>query len=120
MKYLIVCSAGGLMYRHAWLFVAIVFFFPIIADPAIADNRVALVIGNGAYAHARHLPNPSHDADDVAAALKRTGFQPLSGSTSIRPECRTPPSGSHAPRVPPMSQCSTIAAMRFSSPVSTI
>src|SRR5450631_2677356 len=79
MKYLIVCSAGGLMYRHAWLFVAIVFFFPIIADPAIADNRVALVIGNGAYAHARHLPNPSHDADDVAAALKRTGFQTIVG-----------------------------------------
>jgi hypothetical protein len=33
---------------------------------ALADKRVALVIGNGAYAHAPHLPNPPHDAQDVA------------------------------------------------------
>jgi caspase domain-containing protein/polyglycine hydrolase-like protein len=37
------------------------------------------VIGNGAYAHVPHLPNPSHDAEDVAAALKRTGFQTIVG-----------------------------------------
>lgn len=58
--------------------VATVFLFAII-DPAIADNCVALVIGNGAYAQAPHLPNPSHDAQDVAAALKRTGFQTIVG-----------------------------------------
>jgi uncharacterized caspase-like protein len=39
-----------------------------------ADKRVALVIGNGAYSKAPHLPNPVHDADDVAAALKHVGF----------------------------------------------
>jgi Caspase domain len=49
------------------------------ATPALADNRVALVIGNGAYVHVPHLPNPSNDADDVAAALKRTGFQTIVG-----------------------------------------
>jgi uncharacterized caspase-like protein len=42
--------------------------------PALADKRVALVIGNGAYAHAPKLPNPAHDAQDVAAALKRSNF----------------------------------------------
>jgi Caspase domain len=47
--------------------------------PAFADKRVALVIGNGAYARAPHLPNPSHDAEDVAAALKRTGFDTILG-----------------------------------------
>jgi uncharacterized caspase-like protein len=67
------------MHRHAWLFVAAVLLFGITTDPAIADNRVALVIGNGAYAHVPHLPNPSHDAEDVAAALKRTGFQTIVG-----------------------------------------
>jgi Caspase domain/Domain of unknown function (DUF4189) len=67
------------MHRYAWLFVATFFLFAIITDPAIADNRVALVIGNGAYAHAPQLPNPSHDAQDVAAALKRTGFQTIVG-----------------------------------------
>src|SRR5215469_1337169 len=42
--------------------------------PAFAEKRVALVIGNGAYAHAPKLANPSHDAEDVAAALKRSNF----------------------------------------------
>jgi caspase domain-containing protein/PAN domain-containing protein len=47
---------------------------------ALADTRVALVIGNGAYVHVPHLPNPSHDAEDVAAALKRTGFDVILGT----------------------------------------
>jgi hypothetical protein len=46
---------------------------------AVADKRVALVIGNGAYVHAPHLPNPPHDAVDVAAALKRSGFETILG-----------------------------------------
>ena len=46
-----------------------------LATPAAAAKRVALVIGNGAYQHAPVLPNPPHDAEDVAAALKRNGFQ---------------------------------------------
>jgi TPR repeat protein len=41
---------------------------------AQADVRVALVIGNGAYQNAPSLINPAHDAADVAAALKRDGF----------------------------------------------
>jgi hypothetical protein len=42
--------------------------------PALAEKRVALVIGNGAYAHAPQLSNPAHDAEDVAAALIRSNF----------------------------------------------
>src|ERR1700751_1592161 len=49
-------------------------FFGVFA-PAFADNRVALVIGNGAYARVPHLANPVHDAEDVAAALRRSGFE---------------------------------------------
>src|SRR5258708_12354081 len=41
---------------------------------ALADKRVALVIGNGAYTKAPRLPNPPRDAHDVAAALKRIDF----------------------------------------------
>lgn len=48
-------------------------------QPALADRRVALVIGNGAYVHAPHLPNPPHDAEDVAAALRRSGFETILG-----------------------------------------
>lgn len=47
--------------------------------PVIADTRVALVIGNGAYSSTAQLPNPSHDAEDVAASLKRSGFEVLQG-----------------------------------------
>jgi len=50
-------------------------FLSVCATPAFADNRVALVIGNGAYARVPHLPNPVHDAEDVAAALRRSGFE---------------------------------------------
>ena len=57
----------------------IVAVFLLIDQPALADKRVALVIGNGGYLHAPHLPNPPHDAEDVAAALKRTGFETILG-----------------------------------------
>ena len=67
------------MYRHGLQAVLAVLCFGIFAAPALADNRVALVIGNGAYAYVPHLPNPSHDAEDVAAALRRTGFQTIVG-----------------------------------------
>jgi hypothetical protein len=38
-----------------------------------ASNRVALVIGNGAY-HMSPLKNPVNDADDVSDALQKLGF----------------------------------------------
>ncbi|WP_246557073.1 caspase family protein [Bradyrhizobium liaoningense] len=45
----------------------------------MAETRVALVVGNGAYTSTAQLPNPSHDAEDVAASLKRSGFEVLQG-----------------------------------------
>ena len=42
--------------------------------PALAQTRVALVIGNSAYRHVPALPNPRNDASDVAASLERLGF----------------------------------------------
>jgi carboxyl-terminal processing protease len=50
-----------------------------LAGPAWAEKRVALVIGNGAYQNAPRLPNPAHDANDVADALKRVGFETILG-----------------------------------------
>jgi formylglycine-generating enzyme required for sulfatase activity len=40
---------------------------------AATEQRIALVIGNGAY-NSSPLKNPVNDATDLAAALKRTGF----------------------------------------------
>jgi uncharacterized caspase-like protein len=54
-------------------------FLSIIVAPALADKRVALVIGNGAYREAPRLLNPRNDAEDVAAALKRNGFETIVG-----------------------------------------
>lgn len=48
--------------------------------PAAAQDRVALVIGNGKYAHAGPLPNPANDARAVATALREVGFDVLQGS----------------------------------------
>jgi uncharacterized caspase-like protein len=53
--------------------------FGLSLAPASADTRVALVIGNGAYVSTAQLPNPSHDAEDVAASLKRSGFEVFQG-----------------------------------------
>src|SRR5581483_11877894 len=65
--------------RHCTLLLVVVALLFSAAAPVCADTRVALVIGNGAYAHVPHLPNPTHDAQDVAAPLKRTGFQVILG-----------------------------------------
>ncbi len=46
---------------------------------AEAGKRVALVVGNGAYAHTRPLANPVNDARDVAAALRGLGFEVFEG-----------------------------------------
>ena len=43
-----------------------------------AEPRVALVIGNSAYRDAP-LPNPVNDASDMAAALKKVGFDVIAG-----------------------------------------
>jgi len=42
---------------------------------AVAEKRVALVIGNGAYQSTAALSNPANDASDMAAALKEVGFE---------------------------------------------
>ena len=48
---------------------------------AIADDvqRVALVVGNAAYAHAPVLRNPRNDANDIANALDRLDFDVMRG-----------------------------------------
>lgn len=46
----------------------------LVPNAALADKRVALVIGNGAYQHAEPLPNPPRDANAIADLLKRAGF----------------------------------------------
>ena len=44
------------------------------AAPALADKRVALVIGNSAYKNVNQLPNPAKDAASIGEMLKKAGF----------------------------------------------
>jgi uncharacterized caspase-like protein len=57
------------------------FLFAAVATGAWAapGKRVALVIGNGAYQFTAPLSNPANDAADMAAALKRLGFEVIEG-----------------------------------------
>ncbi|WP_084030727.1 caspase family protein [Bradyrhizobium paxllaeri] len=47
---------------------------PVQQAPTASSRRVALVIGNGGYAHVRPLPNPSNDARSIAKSLRDIGF----------------------------------------------
>ncbi len=46
----------------------------LLASPALAEKRVALVFGNGNYQTVSHLTNPSSDATLLADTLKQARF----------------------------------------------
>ena len=52
---------------------------------AIAENRLALVIGNSAYQSAPALPNPVNDAKAVTELLQSAGFRSPAG---VRPHAK--------------------------------
>jgi outer membrane protein assembly factor BamD (BamD/ComL family) len=47
----------------------------VSADPALADKRVALVIGNSRYQNVPQLPNPARDAQAIFEKFKAAGFE---------------------------------------------
>jgi uncharacterized caspase-like protein len=54
-------------------------FFAIIAcNPAFAENRLALVIGNSAYRAVSPLPNAENDAKSMSEMLGSAGFEVMS------------------------------------------
>ncbi len=67
------------MFRIAARIVIAVLLIAGAAHAALAEKRVALVIGNGAYTNAPPLTNPKNDAEDMAAALKALGFTVILG-----------------------------------------
>jgi Caspase domain len=66
---------------RTWLIRAVlgVYLFCCSTFPALAEKRVALVIGNATYATAPKLKNPRHDAEDMTAALERLNFKVIAG-----------------------------------------
>lgn len=61
-------------------FIAALIGLAAAAMPALADRRVALVIGNAAYRSVTPLQNPGNDAADVAAALRRLDFDAIAAT----------------------------------------
>ena len=59
--------------RSVFLFLVGVLLL-LSTGPALAEKRVALVIGISKYQHAPQLTNPARDADAVAALFKQAGF----------------------------------------------
>src|SRR5262245_9536058 len=51
----------------------------LVVTPALADTRVALVIGNADYDNVRDLSNPINDARGMRSALERVGFSVIYG-----------------------------------------
>jgi hypothetical protein len=51
----------------------------LLAGPASAEKRVALVIGNSAYVKSSVLANPANDAAEMARALTEAGFEVIAG-----------------------------------------
>jgi formylglycine-generating enzyme required for sulfatase activity len=61
------------------LLVLLIWAFPAFAADEAAPRRVALVIGNGAYAHAPQLRNPPNDARAMTQTLRQLGFEVIDG-----------------------------------------
>src|SRR6202048_2093879 len=46
----------------------------LFSQPAFAEKRVALVMGNSAYQNVNRLANPTNDSEAMSAILKKAGF----------------------------------------------
>ena len=58
--------------------------FLVSTDAALADKRVAFVVGNGAYKNVAPLPNPAVDAKSMAKVLRNVGFEVVEGTNLTR------------------------------------
>jgi uncharacterized caspase-like protein len=64
---------SGLAVRSA-LLIVLGFWLCLSADPALAEKRIALVIGISSYQQVPRLPNPARDAEAMTALFKKAGF----------------------------------------------
>jgi uncharacterized caspase-like protein len=62
---------------------AIVIALLLSADPAAAEKRIALVVGNSAYQNVTRLDNPRNDATLMAETLSSLGFTLIGGRAQL-------------------------------------
>ena len=58
--------------------------FIVSGNAALADKRVAFVVGNAAYKNVPQLPNPAIDAKAIARVLRNVGFDVVEGANLTR------------------------------------
>ena len=63
------------MFRHLLLNVTVAAFILAGTQAALAENRLALVIGQSAYRSVPPLPNPANDAKAMSQLLTDSGFE---------------------------------------------
>ena len=74
-------KSPGLLKLHRLLLAAAALL--LVSQPAWAEKRVALVLGNGAYRNVAPLPNPVNDGATVAATLKNAGFDVVDSRSDL-------------------------------------
>src|SRR5688500_9790663 len=65
---------GDVMRRTAFALAAFLSLL-FASDAALAERRVALVIGNSAYQNAPQLSNPSKDSAAISEMLRKANFE---------------------------------------------
>src|SRR5215216_5857598 len=69
---------------RAWFSIIFMAWLVLLTgQPALADKRVALVIGNSAYRNVAKLSNPANDAAAVAGMLKSAGFDTVESKLNL-------------------------------------
>src|SRR5215216_6989289 len=69
---------------RAWFSIIFMAWLVLLTgQPALADKRVALVIGNSAYRNVAKLSNPANDAAAVAAMFKSAGFDTVESKLNL-------------------------------------
>src|SRR4249920_1499623 len=63
---------SGSLGLFRWMLAAVASL--LVCGPALAEKRVALVLGNSAYQNVAPLANPANDSARIAATLKDAGF----------------------------------------------
>jgi peptidoglycan hydrolase-like protein with peptidoglycan-binding domain len=88
----IAADARARVIRSFWLLLPLLAAAVILASAANAatgsQRRVALVMGNSSYQYAPHLPNPTNDAEAMAATLQKLGFEVTKGIDLNRAETK--------------------------------
>jgi Caspase domain len=56
----------------------------VSGNAALADKRVAFVVGNSAYRNVAPLANPAIDAKSMAKLLRNVGFDVVEGANLTR------------------------------------